>query len=718
MLKNRQIFFLFVIFHASLLNASIQDFINPYSNPSYSDYGTIGLITIPTARMQEQGTIGFTWSRNEPYMRGGIIAYPFKFLEAQYKYTDINDQLYSRSVRFSGKQSLKDKGFDIKLRLIEETKFLPEISFGFRDFGGTNRFQSEYLVFSKYYGNFDITAGIGWGVMNDGLEIKNPLTSLAERFETRDFIGGRGGKFSVDQWISGKYASLFGGFEYFIPRTRSHRLKFEIDPNNYRDTSKLLEGRRPIKQKSKYNFGYVLPINDDLFLSLSWIRGNTLQFGFSFSHNYGQKDSFIKKTERYRTVKDNDIVKKVTERDKSLLYRASLRYLNERDLYMQGAELSDDNSYHVVYSQNKFLSYPRASGRVLRVLDEIAPTNINKLIVTNLNASFAANTIEINRKAYKKALVNDDFNSLTKDLKIYQTNKKLSEFEYAPLAKFPIYSYSLQPAIRSHIGGPDGFALGQIWLRADGRITFNRKLSVTGIFGYGIADTFDQLKQKSDSVLPRVRTEIVKYLKQGTDKNIVRLQANYVDQLKKGHYYRFSAGIFEEMFSGYGFEYMYRPFNRNYALGIEAFHAFKRSYEQTFELLDYETVTGHATFYFMEPKSQVLFKISGGRYLAEDSGLTFDFSRRFKSGLNVGAFFSLTDVSEDEFGEGSFDKGFYFNLPLEAFFTNYSKQLTNFGLRPITRDGAAKLITGSSLWGITDMSTRHSIIRDKDDFFD
>ena len=59
----------------------------------------------------------------------------------------------------------------------------------------------------------------------------------------------------------------------------------------------------------------------------------------------------------------------------------------------------------------------------------------------------------------------------------------------------------------------------------------------------------------------------------------------------------------------------------------------------------------------------MLLTLRGGRFLAKDSGINFDFSRIFPSGLRMGAFFSLTDISEQEFGEGSFDKGFLFPYP-------------------------------------------------------
>ena len=41
-----------------------------------------------------------------------------------------------------------------------------------------------------------------------------------------------------------------------------------------------------------------------------------------------------------------------------------------------------------------------------------------------------------------------------------------------------------------------------------------------------------------------------------------------------------------------------------------------------------------------------------------------DSSRSFKNGTEFGVFFSKTNVSTEEFGEGSFDKGIFFNIPI------------------------------------------------------
>ena len=214
------------------------------------------------------------------------------------------------------------------------------------------------------------------------------------------------------------------------------------------------------------------------------------------------------------------------------------------------------------------------------------------------------------------------------------------------------------------------------------------------------------LKLASDSVLPHVRTDIVQYLKQSRGLAVKRMQFNYYNQLSKSFFMKLSGGIFESMFSGYGGEFLYRPYDKNYGVGAEIWEVFQRDYNQMFDLIDYKTVTGHINLYYREPRSNILFILKGGKYLAKDSGITFDFSRTFRSGLRMGAF-SLTDISEEEFGEGSFDKGFYFWLPVELFSNRYFKRTFGWGLRPITRDGAQTLNYGYPLWGVTDNSNSH-----------
>ena len=124
-------FLLISIFFSSHLLADPDDYIYPYKEYSFSNYGTLGLIQNPNARFLDEGSLAFSWSHNDPYLRGSLIAYPFSWLEVSYQYVDINNRLYSSVKEFSGSQSLKDKSFDTKIRLIKESQVLPQIAVGF-----------------------------------------------------------------------------------------------------------------------------------------------------------------------------------------------------------------------------------------------------------------------------------------------------------------------------------------------------------------------------------------------------------------------------------------------------------------------------------------------------------------------------------------------------------------------------------------------------------
>ena len=87
-----------------------------------------------------------------------------------------------------------------------------------------------------------------------------------------------------------------------------------------------------------------------------------------------------------------------------------------------------------------------------------------------------------------------------------------------------------------------------------------------------------------------------------------------------------------------------------------------------FGTLDYKNVTGHLNFYYRN-YNRIPFdaKISYGEYLAGDEGITIDLSRSFANGTKFGIFASFTDVSTEQFGEGSFDKGIYFLIFFSLF---------------------------------------------------
>ena len=697
------------------MSADPDDYIYPFKQYSFSNYGTLGLIQNPNARFLDEGSLGFSWSHNDPYLRGSLIAYPFSWLEVSYQYTDINNRLYSPFESFSGKQSFKDKSFDTKIRLIKESQSFPQIAVGFRDIAGTGIFGSEFIVASKNLSkSLDLTMGIGWGILSGQL-IKNPFLEISDSFENRTSVTGLGGQFNVGNYFSGP-AGYFFGIEYTIPKFKGRKIKFEYDGTNYKTENGI-----PVSQVSNLNFGIVFPQSKSLTYKLNFTRGNTLNFGFSYKLNLGNKNAQTTSKEKQPRISNSDAIKIVTSRSDQNLYRATLKYLSDEKIFLQHASINN-KELEVIVAQTKYRNPVIASGRVISVLDQIAPNNITSFKVSEINGGIGLYSIGANRNTF----INDRELFLPPKLDtdvnvepfLLDSDKK---YQFNPKAKYPSFFHTIGPDIRSQIGGPDGFFFGDLKLKSSSELIIQRGLSISSVISYGLYDNMDDLKLASDSILPHVRTDIVKYLKQSRNLSIQRMQLTKFNQISPSIFYKFSAGILEYMFSGFGGEALFKPFDKNFAIGVEAWKVYQRNYDQMFGILDdvdYKTTTGHISLYYEEPKTNILFKIKGGKFLAQDSGISFEFTREFYSGFRLSAFFTLTDISEEEFGEGSFDKGFSFFIPLEIFSNSYNSRNFGWGLRPITRDGGAMLNHGYNLWGVAHKSNKNRFNKHIADFYD
>jgi hypothetical protein len=705
------------------VRSQLADYVYPYfSQPTYSNYGTVGLIQMPSARMHPGGTVGFTWTHAEPYLRGSIMGHPFDWFEASYQYTDVNNFLYSDSPEFSGKQSYKDKSFDAKFRLIKETDRIPQVAVGFRDFGGSALFASEYIVASKLIGNIDFTLGLGFGTISNG-NIENPLAKIFPDLESRDranMAGTQGGDINYGKFFGGKEAGLFGGVEIYLPKLNGTRLKIEYDSTNYGGIEEGGEGYLGVAQDAQFNYSFVYPISENVHVKLGYIRNNTLSFGFSVAGNYSsRKATIIAKKNPPPIIDNSEIYRKVVNAEKAEnLYKSSLKILRDNQIYLRTANV-ENNRYEVTFSQSKYLNNPQSIGRVTDILNEISPDVIEEFSLVTINANQSLYSVDIPRSSYNLYKPGKKTDALLEDVTIYKADPKhFLAHDYRPTIELPTGYYKISPAIRSQIGGPDGFYFGDISVSVHGEILIKPNFNILAVGSIGLYNNFDELKLASDSILPHVRTDIVKYLKGSSKSHITRLQANYFGNPYKSIYTKISAGIFEPMFAGYGGEILWKPFGQSFGVSAELWHVRQRSFRQLFNYRDYETVTGHMNFYYREPTTRVLLHLRGGRYLAEDSGFTFNVSRDFQSGLNMGVFFSLTDISKAEFGEGSFDKGFFFNLPIQVFFQDFSRGQAGFGLRPLTRDGAQFLVHAQGLWGTTYQASRAQIVSEWDGFYD
>jgi hypothetical protein len=158
-------------------------------------------------------------------------------------------------------------------------------------------------------------------------------------------------------------------------------------------------------------------------------------------------------------------------------------------------------------------------------------------------------------------------------------------------------------------------------------------------------------------------------------------------------------GYLERMFGGVSAEVMWKRVDRPFALGIELNYVKQRDFDQMFGFQDYSVLTGHVSGYYAFGGGY-LAQLDVGRYLAGDMGATISIDREFGNGWKIGAFATLTDVPFEDFGEGSFDKGIKIEIPVAWIMGTPTRKTYKNILRPLSRDGGAKLELESRLYDV------------------
>jgi len=701
--KKISFFFIFILSPNLFYGSNINDYFPYPVESSSSNYGLTGVLELPNARFMKEASVSWNFSGSFPYEYTSITASPFSWMEASYRYTEIKNEKYGPSA-YSGNQSLKDKGFDLKIRLIQEKERLPAIAIGLIDIAGTGLFSSEYLVATKNIYNFDVTFGLGWGVLGTQGGVSSPLKFIDKGFETRNSDYGQGGEFSFKDWFSGQ-ASLLGAIEYDLKKL-GLRLKVEYDTTN-------LDKRNVVEEvKSRFNFGATYNFSKNLKFSGSFERGNRFRFGFNLKGNF--LEDTINKPSPKNVVKLNQSQQDNIRSNSQVFYRSLNRSLQEEQIYIQGASIKED-SVDLAVASRRFYSFTRTIGRSARIASALAPDEIKEINIHAMNGDFEIATIKLNRDELDSLnLYESSPAELLEKTKLISTSHRplFLEADFRPKINFPEFDWSMSPALRHQIGGPEGFYLGQLFWKTDLNLKLRRNLALYTSFGINIYDTFNDFNNPSQSILPKVRSDIQEYLEQGKN-NLQRLELQYFNSPLKDLFLRLDLGIMEEMFAGYGGEILYRPFDKSYSLGFSLHTVRQRDFDQRLSLRDYETKTGFLSYYLSLPY-EINSKISAGKYLAGDKGLTLDLSRRFQSGFTLGVFATKTNLSAEEFGEGSFNKGFYISIPTQMFYNNFTSGNISFGLQPLTKDGGAMLIQQNALFGILGDSNRNSLLRDWD----
>jgi hypothetical protein len=636
-----------------------------------SDFGVTGLIDIPTARMSADGALTTTaaiQSRTNAY---SITYQATPWLEATFRYTGYNDFFFY------------DRNYETKIRLWSEQKYLPQVAVGIRDVVGTGWQGSEYLVASKEVGNFDFTLGLGWGRLAGEGDFNNPLIQLSDKFSSRQAFSGEGGELSTGVFFSGKKVGFFGGLSY-QPDALPVSLMLEYNQDQYNAEYAYAGVPRP---SSHWNAAIKWQALPDISLSLSRQHGQ--DWGIELSAALDTKSLPPRwPAPRFTSSLDmapQNLPPQINPRD----WYGTLLYDVERSgLLLLEASIEPSSSMAIlVMGNDQYPVWADAIAKMVVLADLHLPSSVNTFRIIAEEFGHRVQTIQMRRPslAYgqSKQLVE-------RQISVLPGRSLASPQRTTSFHRNKVF-FDVGVAARVQLFDPDDPARYGLYTKISALLVLPKAWTLTGAYGVDITNNFDESNRASSgSVLPHVRSDVVKYLQQG-DTGLDSLYIEKRGSAYKGLHYRVFGGVLEDMYSGFGGEVLYQPFQSRLAYGLSANWVRQRAYDKSFKHLDYQTATAFASVYWASPFYNFDVAVHAGKYLAKDVGATLEIRRTFNSGFMVGLWASMTDVSAEDFGEGSFDKGIFLKIPFDGLFGRNTRGGYNVRARPIQRDGGQRL---------------------------
>ncbi|MBN9546616.1 MAG: YjbH domain-containing protein [Alphaproteobacteria bacterium] len=371
------------------------------------------------------------------------------------------------------------------------------------------------------------------------------------------------------------------------------------------------------------------------------------------------------------------------------------------------------NSTAIVYYNNfHYFSEADALDRLTRIMMTETPPQIEKFRFIAVVNGVAQQEFDILRGPEERQFTQTGKTDLFSNVggtAISAAPMQNSVLAEANRTTYPRFSWNIYPQLRQELFDPAGPFAIQLAAVASGSVELRPGLSINGEAETSLFDNFN-LERQSNSSLPHVRSDFLKYFARGKT-GIGELDTQYRFRVNPDIFAIVKAGYLESMFAGGGGEILWRPEKQRWALGVDAYEVWQRGFDRLFDLQNYHAFTGHVSLYYASPWHDLNFTLSAGQYLAGDRGLTFQVTRRFATGVEIGAFFTKTNVSSEQFGEGSFDKGIIIRIPLGWSLPIETQGVWGVDLRPIQRDGGQRLLGDAVLYDETQRSSESEIRR-------
>ena len=523
---------------------------------------------------------------------------------------------------------------------------------------------------------------MGWGRLAGKGDFRNPLTFLSDSFEgSRYRFWPWWESLSSGTFFSGKEAGIFGGISYQMD-SLPVSLMLEYNPDQY-DFDIKNGGRKP---DSPISAAVKWDATPGLSLTLS--RQHNQEWGMQLSAALDTKSLPPKPARRlYQSSLDLDSSDLPKGINQSSWYDTFLFDAERSGLLL--LEATVDESLHtatIVMGNTAYPVWIDAVDYMVSLADLHLPTTVNMINIVVEEEGHRLNTIRMRRPSL----------NFGKNRQLVEREIRIEPFK--PNSFVQHRTNFVQKKIlldinlsnRVQLFDPDDPARYQLYAKIGLSMMLPGNWVLGGAIDRDITNNFDESTRQSDSVLTRVRSDVVKYLNEG-ESGLDSLYVQKRGNLFKDTYFRVFGGVLESMYSGVGGEVLYQSFQSRLAFGLSANWVKQRDYDKTFKHLEYETATAFASAYWASPFYNFDVAVHAGKYLARDVGATLEVRRTFDNGWMVGLWATKTNVSAEDFGEGSFDKGLFFKIPFNGFLGTSSRSNYTTRIRPIQRDGGQYL---------------------------
>ena len=660
-----------------------------------SDFGTTGLLKIPSARMQADGVLSGTVLRDELADIFNISYQATPWLETTVRYSIFNPRQLSRS-----EDSNRDRSYAVKIGVLEETRKLPQLAFGIRDVFGTGIWEGEYLVGSKRFASLDLSLGLGWGRFAELGRFQNPLRLVSDGFEFRPSRGITGGEFGGESRTKSFFrgpSAIFGGIRY---QTAINNLSAVIEFNSDQHTREYNLGTA--KKQNPWGIGLEWRQSDEFVITSALTRGNA--FSIRFVGRLNTKNLPKKKNSAmfHSSLEGRTLSGAPKEINLDSRYDRLLFDIERSGLLMHGANFSaNDETLSIVLENSSYEIHSDAVSQAASLVRAHGLSNDRRLSLHFMDNGYSAPTFEFIPRPQETGMgrfqnSSDKYEYRRFDLEISEP-QKLKQFTNVTDYGLPRVLLGADASLKTQLMDPNDPLRKQLYLRLSARTRLSQNTDIWVLYGQNLYNDFEA-DRKSNSTIRKVRSDINEYLTQGSS-GFDQVFIEYRNSLSGAIHFRAYAGILEMMYGGVGFEFLIDPFESRLALGLTLNRLRQREFDRGFDFREYRTTTGFVSLFYASSIYNLDFATHIGKYLARDRGATFEVRRSFANGYSVGGFFTRTNLAKADFGEGGFDKGLFFRIPLNGILPWNTKNSVSTIMRPLDRDGGRRLEDFSgSLW--------------------